>query len=125
MDKKPVGRPTDYRPEFCEQIIEFGKKGYSESQVAAEFGVTRKTLNNWEAEHPDFLYSSGVYRELAQSWWESLAQNQMLAPTPGFSSGLWSKSMAARFRDDYTERSKTDITTGGEKLSLDINLVRK
>lgn len=117
-----VGRPTEYKPEFCELVVELGKKGYSEAQIAAEIGVTRKTLKNWEDQYPEFFYWNGLSKEHAQAWWESLAQNQMLAPTPGFSSGLWAKSMSARFRDDYTERTKQEVT--GDLSGLTVRFVK-
>lgn len=118
----PVGRPTDYKPEFCELVYEMGKQGKSEAEMAAEIGVTRKTLKNWESEHPEFFYWFAVARECSQAWWESLAQNQMLTPTPGFSSGLWAKSMSARFRDDYTERTKQEVT--GDLSGLTVRFVK-
>lgn len=125
MDKKPVGRPTDYRPEFCDRVIELGKLGKSHAQMASDLDVCRNTLYAWQSAHPEFMSAMLRARDYAQAWFEDIAQANMVAPIQGFSATLWAKQVSCRFADDYTDKSKTDITTGGEKLSLDINLVRK
>ena len=122
MEKKPVGRPSEYKPEYCELVAELGKKGYSHAQIAAEIGVTRKTLYAWADQNPEFLYQIQLSAEMAQAWWESIGQGQMLSPTPGFSSGLWAKSMSARFKEDYTERTKQEVT--GDLSGLTVRFVK-
>ena len=47
----PAGRPTDYRPELCEAVIELGKQGKSLVQMAAALDITKQTLLVWEKEH--------------------------------------------------------------------------
>jgi len=47
-------------------------------------------------------------KQLSQDWWETKAQTGL--ETPGFNASLWSRSMAARFPDDYTERQKREMT---------------
>lgn len=76
------GRPTKYRPEYCQKIVEFfDRKPYEPmlkddgtpflnkfgdpvmipavfptfERFAFEIGVEVKTLHNWCNEHPDFL----------------------------------------------------------------------
>ncbi len=102
------GRPTDYRPEYCEQVIELGRDGKSVAQIAAELGVCRNTLNNWADAHPEFLTAFTRARDLSLAWWEGTAQSNLA--TSGFNASLWSRSMAARFPADYTERNQTEMT---------------
>lgn len=80
--KRPVGRPTKYKPEYCQDIIEFfeshpltitkvktirHKDGSVEEEeyeapgkppllyrYAQKLGVTRDTLHEWGTQHPDF-----------------------------------------------------------------------
>jgi transposase len=103
-----VGRPGDYRPEYCEQIIELGKLGKSVVQMGCAFGVVRTTLANWAKEHPEFLEALGLARALSQDWWERTGQENLAGGM--LNAGLWSRSMAARFPDDYTEKTKTELT---------------
>ncbi len=52
----PAGRPTDYRPEYCERVIELGRLGMSVVEMAADIGVARNTLEQlWPAANPEFL----------------------------------------------------------------------
>ena len=41
----PAGRPTDYRPEYCERVIELGRLGMSVVEMAADIGVARNKQN--------------------------------------------------------------------------------
>lgn len=102
------GRPSDYSPEFCEQIIELGRQGKSVVQMACAFDVVKQTLHNWAEAHPEFLDAFTRAKQLSQDWWESAAQTGLTAGN--FNASLWSRSMAARFPDDYTERQKREVT---------------
>lgn len=55
MAKK--GRPTDYRPKFCEMLINHMSKGYSFESFAGldEVATTFQTLYAWVAKNEDFL----------------------------------------------------------------------
>lgn len=104
----PAGRPTDYDPAFCEQVLEWGRAGKSKAQIAARLEICRQTLDNWCAAHPEFMDAITRARVLAQDWWEETAQQNLA--TQGFNASLWAKSMSARFPEDYTEKNKTELT---------------
>jgi hypothetical protein len=98
----PAGRPTDYKPEYCETVIELGKAGKSKAQMCSHFDKSRQTIDNWAAAHPEFLEALTRAMVHCQAWWEDQAQINLAIP--GFNSAVWKKSVEARFRDDYTER---------------------
>ena len=50
----PNGRPTAYRPDFCEQARKYCLLGATNEELGAFFGVTRRTIDNWIATQPDF-----------------------------------------------------------------------
>lgn len=67
--KHERGRPTDYRPEYCQQLLDyFGEKPYTEDNqgkiratdfkslagFAIKIGVSRDTLHEWSKKHKDF-----------------------------------------------------------------------
>jgi hypothetical protein len=117
------GRPSDYRPEYCAQVIELGKQGKSVVQMACAIEVAKSTLYLWEKEHPEFSDAFTRARQHAQDWWESKGQDSL--EKPGFQSSLWSRSMAARFPEDYTERQKRELTGKDEgpiKTESDVTL---
>lgn len=53
----PAGRPTYYKPEFCEQVTKLCKLGATDKEIAGFFEVSESTLNLWKAEYPEFSES--------------------------------------------------------------------
>lgn len=105
----PAGRPTLYRPEYCERVIELGRDGLSRVQIAAEFDVAKSTLQEWEKQYPEFSVAITRAMTLSQAWWEKKGQECLIMPAGAtFQSSVWSRSMAARFPDDWRENSKLE-----------------
>jgi DNA-binding XRE family transcriptional regulator len=111
----PAGRPTDYRPEYCASVVEFGRMGKSLTWMAAELGVAKSTLQLWEKEKPEFSVAMTQARALSQQWWEDAGQQSMLlSPGQGtFNASVWSRSMAARFPEDWRENKGVELTGAG------------
>lgn len=57
-----VGRPTDYKPEYCEKIVPLGPLGCTDKQVSTLLNVTEKTVYNWKNEHPEFLQAINLVK---------------------------------------------------------------
>lgn len=51
------GRPTKYKPEYCEALIQHMENGNSFWSFAAEVDVCFQTLDDWCGAHPEFLES--------------------------------------------------------------------
>ena len=71
--KRPVGRPTAYRPEMCQQLIEAMAGGHSAEAGAAKIGISARSLFEWQKLHPEFLMAIQEGRHRAVLFWESLA----------------------------------------------------
>lgn len=106
--KRPVGRPTKYKSEYCERIIELGKQGYSYAEIAADLEVDKASLYDWAAAHEDFSTALRAAKTYEQAWFEREARSNM--KNRDFNANLWYRSAASRFRDDYTERKETQVT---------------
>ena len=120
------GRPSEYRPEHCERVIELGRIGMSMVEMAANIGVSRKTLEqSWPSAHAEFFQALELARELSQSWWEAQGRVNLIMPKDSgtFQASVWSRSMAARFPRDWRENKGLDLTTGGESLNLAVTFV--
>jgi hypothetical protein len=66
----PAGRPTLYRPEYCERIIELMADGLSFAACAGEIGVSRSAIYLWADEHPEFMDAKNIGEAKTQLWWE-------------------------------------------------------
>ena len=105
-EKRPVGRPSEYKAEYCDQVIELGRDGKSPAQIAAALDVARMTLYLWADAHPEFMAAFTRARDLAQAWFEDKGQEGLFLP--GFNASLWSKQVSSRYPDDYTEKRQLE-----------------
>lgn len=66
--KHPGGRPSEYKPEYCETVILLGRDGKLPAQMAANIGVTKQTLHEWARVHPEFTDAFAIARGNAEAW---------------------------------------------------------
>ena len=125
QENRPVGRPSLYDPAYCEQAIELGKIGKSTESIGAILGVGTATLYRWMDAHPEFREAIGIAKDMELYWWEEQAQAYMVEnkESDRLNSGIWARSMAARFPKKYRESTKTEITgADGAPLLSGINV---
>lgn len=106
-ERRPVGRPTLYDPSYCEKLLRLAENGNSLTQCAVKLGLDKATLLSWAEVHPEFNTAMIMAGEAAKCWWEDVGMIGMVSDK--FNTGVWVRSMAARFRDEYTERRQTEI----------------
>lgn len=56
------GRPTKYKPEYCQKLIDFMGTGMPYDTFAAEIEVSKDVLYDWEKKYPEFLHAKKVAR---------------------------------------------------------------
>jgi hypothetical protein len=54
------GRPTLYRPEYCERVIELMGRGYDLTAFAGAIGVSREAVYAWMDAHADFQHAVNI-----------------------------------------------------------------
>lgn len=108
------GRPSEYKQEYCEKVIEYMTQGDSKVAVAAKLGIARDTLYQWAKEHKEFSDTIKRGLDLSQVWWEDLGKELVLQGQGNATA--WIFNMKNRFRDDWADLTKTDITSKGEKI---------
>lgn len=106
--KRKIGRPSKYKPEFCDKVLELALEGGGWADYAAEFNIDRKTLYDWAAAHPEFSSALSRAKVLEQCWWQDAGREGMGADK--FNALVWKTSVQARFREDYTERKVQEVT---------------
>ena len=65
-----VGRPTKYKPEMCDIVIELMKEGASQQEVLGELGISNATFYKWKQENEEFSETIKRGIRLSQAWWE-------------------------------------------------------
>lgn len=51
------GRPTSYKPEYCEHAVKLCKLGATDRELADFFDIAESTLNLWKQQHSEFSES--------------------------------------------------------------------
>ena len=54
-DRGRAGRPSGYKPEYVNMAKQAAKLGATDADLAKIFGVSNATIDDWKAQHPDFL----------------------------------------------------------------------
>lgn len=118
-DLQKVGRKSDYKPEYCDKVIEMGKEGASKTDMADALETTVRTLYNWMEANPEFLHAMERAEQKSEIWWAE--QGKKALWTPGFNTAAWSRSMAARFPKTWRENKNVEHTgKDGEPIVMDV-----
>lgn len=102
--RRPVGRPSEYDPAYCEKVVEWGAQGWSFAEMAAELGIAKQTLYNWRELHTEFMDACLRAQTQCQRWWEREGRTGMTSSV--FNGNVWAKNMSNRFQDDWREKSE-------------------
>ena len=81
MDEKSVGRPSLYRPEYCQLLIEHMEKGLSYEAFAGVVGVSKQTIYDWEKANEEFLDAKNRGIERARLFWEQKGLDGLFSET--------------------------------------------
>lgn len=71
----PGGRPTKYRPHFCQLLDKAAAEGYSLTAFAGSLGSHRDQLIEWAAKFPEFADAVKRAKALRTQRWETQAIN--------------------------------------------------
>lgn len=107
----PAGRPTDFDPKFGEEILALMSEGISLAAAAAELGIHRQRVYEWEERFAEFADTIKVARGKRQLFLE----RRLLGASEGpiVTSSIFALKNAAP--DDW--REKSEITgKDGERL---------
>lgn len=103
-----IGRPTKYKPEYCQMLIDHMAEGYSFESFGGVIEVSEKTLYNWEVEFPEFLHSKNIGVQKSMIWWEKVGRKGMMNEIPFFNDRIWRLNMINRFRSKWIDGTKNE-----------------
>jgi hypothetical protein len=112
-EKRKVGRPTDYRDEHCQTVIECGAQGYSLMEMCFTVCRSYETFQNWQKLHPEFSKAVKTAKSLSQAWWERKGREATFGEVDGFNATSYIFQMKNRFREDWRDRHELTGADGG------------
>ena len=108
MTKKKaiIGRPTHYKKEYCEAVIEMMKEGASKAEVCLNFDCSFQTFLDWQAANPDFLEAVNRGLNLSKGKWEQIGREAAFGNCEGFNATSWIFNMKNRFKSEDLFKEK-------------------
>jgi hypothetical protein len=104
-----TGRPTIYKPEYCDLMIEMLSEGASFTEFrAAVGGVSRQTLSNWREQNPEFLDAYSRAEAIGQAYWEKRLRTEIMFDNKA-NAALVKLYFANRF--NWHDKQATDHTS--------------
>ena len=113
--ERKVGRPTKYKPEHCQEAIDFMAEGYSIAGLAGHWGVSRECIYNWAETIPEFSDALKQSRAAAAKWWEDRAR--AVAVGEAGSAPMVIFALKNRVSDEWRDSQEVKQTT-----KMDVNL---
>lgn len=96
-----AGRPTKYRDDMPDKVIELMSEGASKNEIAGTLGISYETLCEWQKVGGDYYikeFSDAIKKGEALSlcWWERQGRKQL--ENKEFSYTGWYMNMKNRFK---------------------------
>jgi len=109
-----AGRPTTYKSEYCQMIIDHMSEGASITSFAAEINCARSTINEWMDKNPEFSEAVKVAKAKCAAWWERVGRQN--AVEGGGNATLVIFGLKNMSPDDWREKQEIDHTSNGETI---------
>lgn len=104
--KYKTGRPSKYRPEYCEKVITLMREGLSKTEVCAELDISWDTLARWQKEIAEFSEAIKKGQKLSEAWWMRLGRENLY--NKDFKHQLYYMNMKNRF--GWCDRQESKVT---------------
>lgn len=99
----PFGRPSKYRPEYCELLVQHMRQGLSFESFGAEVYAHKETLYQWVKRYPDFHDAKKMGTEFCRSFWERMGVAGAAGKIEGFNNATWIYNMKCRFSKEWRD----------------------
>jgi len=115
-----MGRPTKYKEEYCQEIIDFMKQGYSKEAFAGHIGISKQQIYRWRVKHKEFRTAIKRAETACQEFWEELGIQLVLAGQGNATA--WIFNMKNRFRKNgWNDETKQNINFKGLNNLIQVN----
>lgn len=119
-EKRPVGRPTKYKQDYCDMLVKHMAEGLSFESFAGHISVTKQILYDWCEKHPEFLDAKKLGWAKCLLFYEKIGRQAMVGKLPGFNLGSWCLNMKNRF--GWTDRVEQKVE-GASSITINYELI--
>lgn len=120
--KRRVGRPTKYKPEYCEMLIDHMKEGLSFACFGALVHASLSMIQDWEKAYPEFRVAKGIGESYGRAFWEKMGRAGALGQIKGFVPQVYVFTMKNRF--NWSDRTDLKIGMAAEDFQKEFGLLR-
>lgn len=106
---KKIGRPSLYKPEYCQMLIDHMAQGYPFETFAAQLGTHRYTLYRWVDEHPAFSDAKKIGTEKSLGYMLDMGRKLATGEVQG-NTAAWIFMM----KNMHKWRDKHDVEVTGQ-----------
>jgi transcriptional regulator with XRE-family HTH domain len=120
--KKKIGKPTKYKPEYCQMLIDHMSQGLSYESFAAILGVARSSLYEWEKMFPAYSDSKSIGKEKLLLFFEKMGLEAMTGQIPGFNAPTYIFTLKNKVgwsdKHEVEQNNKIEISISDEDKEL-------
>lgn len=100
----PAGRPSTYKPEYCEKIIDAAAQGKHIAGMMMAINVkSKETWYEWKKKYPEFNsaveFATNV---VSKAFYEEVGLRGMMGEIEKFNATTWATVMNNKFKDEYS-----------------------
>jgi len=112
--------PEDWK----EVILQMGREGSQHTHIMERFDLTRDTYYKLIKRDKDFSDTVKKAQTYAQNYWLKFMEDSFKSgDSKSINSNLWSLVMRNKFKEDWSDRKEMDVTTQGDKIKNDNDIV--
>ncbi len=113
------GRPSDYKPEYCDQLVQHMAQGLSFEAFAGVIGCVKGTLYNWAEQHDEFLYAKKRGIEACRLFWEKAGIDGLMNKDGvSMNATVWIFNMKNRFKEEWADKQQLEHSGNGVSLNI-------
>lgn len=105
-----MGRPTKYKPEYCQRLIEHCKQGLSRRALCAELEISANTFYTWVKEHKDFQDAYEAGEAIASDFYEKAMLSGGMGKIKGFNVMALTFLMKNRYPREFRDRQDIELS---------------
>ena len=109
------GRPSKYKDEYCDLVIEFMKDGFSVTAFAGHIGVARSSVFKWADENSEFSDALKTAQALAALWWEKTLMNVAKTGEGNASAAIF--GVKNRSSEEWKDKRDFDHTSSDKSMT--------